>query len=107
MGFRLNDKNRKLQKEKSNWLELTKLKMVEDQTSSGPWESFNAPSDFVCGSVVKNLPANGEDTGDAGSVLGLDDSLEEEMATDASILARTIPWTEEPGGLQSMGSVVH
>ena len=103
MGFRLNDKNRKLQKEKSNWLELTKLKMVEDQTSSGPWESFNAPSDFVCGSEVKNLPANGEDTGDAGSVLGLDDSLEEEMATDASILARTIPWTEEPGGLQSMG----
>ena len=36
--------------------------------------------------------------------LGLDDSPEEEMATDASILARTIPWTEEPGGLQSMGS---
>ena len=36
--------------------------------------------------------------------LGLDDSLEEEMATDASILARTIPWTEEPGGLLSMGS---
>ena len=35
--------------------------------------------------------------------LGLDDSPEEEMATDASILARTIPWTEEPGGLQFVG----
>ena len=31
--------------------------------------------------------------------LGLDNPLEEEMATYASILARTIPWTEEPGGL--------
>ena len=31
------------------------------------------------------------------------DSLEEEMATDSSILAWKIPWAEEPGGLQSMG----
>ena len=31
-----------------------------------------------------------------------EDSLEEEMATYSSILARRIPWTEEPGGLQSM-----
>ena len=30
--------------------------------------------------------------------------LEEEMATHSSILAKKIPWTEEPGGLQSMGS---
>ena len=30
--------------------------------------------------------------------------LEKEMATHSSILARRIPWTEEPGGLQSMGS---
>ena len=70
LGFRLNDQIRKLQKEKNNWLELTKLKMVEDRTSSGPWESLNAPSDFLSGSVVKNLPANAEDTGDAGSVPG-------------------------------------
>ena len=33
-----------------------------------------------------------------------EDSLEEEMATDSSILAWEIPWTEEPGGLQCMGS---
>ena len=36
--------------------------------------------------------------------LGQEDPLEEEMATHSSILAWTIPWTEEPGGLQSMGS---
>ena len=33
-----------------------------------------------------------------------EDPLEKEMATHSSILARRIPWTEEPGGLQSMGS---
>ena len=36
--------------------------------------------------------------------LGQEDPLEEEMATPSSILAWEIPWTEEPGGLQSMGS---
>ena len=36
--------------------------------------------------------------------LGHDDPLEEEMATHFSILAWAIPWTEEPGELQSMGS---
>ena len=35
--------------------------------------------------------------------LDRDDPLEEEMATHSSILAWEIPWTEEPGGLQSMG----
>ena len=51
------------------------------------------------GSVVKNLPAN---AGDVGSIPG--SGIEQEMATDFSILAWEIPWTEEPGGLQSMGS---
>ena len=36
--------------------------------------------------------------------LGEEDPLEEEVATHSSILARIIPWTEEPGGLQSMGA---
>ena len=36
--------------------------------------------------------------------LGQDDPLEKEIATHSSILAWRIPWTEEPGGLQSMGS---
>ena len=35
--------------------------------------------------------------------LGLEDPLEEKMAIHSSILAWEIPWTEEPGGLQSMG----
>ena len=38
-----------------------------------------------------------------GSMPGSEDPLEEEMATHPSILAREIPWTEEPGGIQSMG----
>ena len=36
--------------------------------------------------------------------LGREDPLEEDMATHSSALAWRIPWTEEPGGLQSMGS---
>ena len=36
--------------------------------------------------------------------LGQEDALEKEMAGHSSILAWRIPWTEEPGGLQSMGS---
>ena len=36
--------------------------------------------------------------------LGQEDPLEKEMATHSRILAEEIPWTEEPGGLQSMGS---
>ena len=51
--------------------------------------------------MVKNPPAN---AGDAVRSLGREDALEKEMATHSSILARTVPWTEEPGGLQSMGS---
>ena len=35
--------------------------------------------------------------------LGREDPLEEEMATHSSVLAWRIPWTEEPGGLQTMG----
>ena len=44
------------------------------------------------------------DTGDASSVLGLENTLEKEMATHYSILAWKTPWTEESGGLQPIGS---
>ena len=50
--------------------------------------------------VVKNLPTNAEDAGDAVWSLGQEDPLEKEMAAHSSILACKIPWTEEPGGLQ-------
>ena len=53
--------------------------------------------------VVKNQPASGGDARDEGSIRGLERSLENEIATHSSILAWKIPWTEEPGGLQSMG----
>ena len=40
---------------------------------------------------------------DSGLTLGGEDPLEEEVANHSSIFAWRIPWTEEPGGLQSMG----
>ena len=49
----------------------------------------------------KNLPAM-QETQDRS--LGQEDTLEKGMATHSSVLAWRIPWTEEPGGLQSMGS---
>ena len=54
---------------------------------------------FPDGSVVKNLPAMQETRVQS---LGLEDPVEKEMATHSSIVALEIPWTEEPGGLQSM-----
>ena len=42
--------------------------------------------------------------GDPGLIPGQEDPLEKEMATHSSTLAWKIPWMEEPGGLQSMGS---
>ena len=51
--------------------------------------------------MVKNLPAMQETLVQS---LGQEDPLEKKMATHSSILAWEIPWTEEHGGLQSMGS---
>ena len=51
--------------------------------------------------MVKNLPAMQETWVQS---LGQEEALEKEMATHSSILVWKIPWTEEPGGLQSMGS---
>ena len=51
--------------------------------------------------MVKNLPVMQENRVQS---LGWEDSLEKGMATHSSIIAWKIPWTEEPGGLQSMGS---
>ena len=53
--------------------------------------------------MVKNLPAVQQTQETWVPSLGQEDPLEEEMATHSSILAWEIPWTEEPGGLQSMG----
>ena len=53
--------------------------------------------------MVKNLPAMQETQVQS---LGQEDPLEKEMVTHSSTLAWSIPWTEEPGGLQSTGSRV-
>ena len=58
--------------------------------------SFGFPSS----SAVKNPPVM-QETG--VRFLGQEDPLEKEMAIHSSILVWKIPWTEEPGGLQSMG----
>ena len=52
---------------------------------------------------VKNPPSMQEVQEIWVQSLGQEDPLEYEMATHSSILAWNIPWTEEPGGLQSMG----
>ena len=54
--------------------------------------------------VVKNPPVSTGDIRDAGSILGSGDAMEEGTATHSSIFAWRIPWTEEPGGLQFIGS---
>ena len=54
--------------------------------------------------MVKNSPANAGDIEVGVQSLGQEDPLEKEMATYSSILAWRIPWTEEPGRLQFMGS---
>ena len=57
--------------------------------------------DFPGGSDDK---ASAYNVGDPGSILGWENPLEKEMATHSSTLAWKIPWTEECGRLQSMGS---
>ena len=57
--------------------------------------------DFPIAQMIKNLLAMQETQVQS---LDQEDSLEKEMATHSSILAWRISWTEEPGGLQSMGS---
>ena len=56
---------------------------------------------FPSAQTVKNMPAMKETQAQS---LGQEDPQEKGMATHSSILAWRIPWTEEPGGRQSMGS---
>ena len=63
--------------------------------------SSRKPGASLIAQLVKNLPAMQETW---VRFLGPEDPLEKEMAIHSSILAWKIPWTEEPGGLQSMGS---
>ena len=75
----------------ATWLLIIKTK----QESMG-LQGLSLSHFFPGGSVVKNLPPN--------EGMSQEDPLEEEMATPSRILAWKIPWTEEPEGLQFMGS---
>ena len=72
---------------------ILKVNRGLDWSQSYIWASLMAK-------LVKNLPAMQETQVQS---LGQEDPLEKEMATHSSILAWEIPWTEEPGGLQSIG----
>ena len=67
---------------------------------TGPFEGRHYLHSLVA-QMVKRLPAMWETRIQS---LGREDLLEKEMATDSSILAWKVPWTEKPGGLQSMRS---
>ena len=56
---------------------------------------------YLVAQIVENLPALQETQIQS---LGREDTLEKRMATHSSIFAWRIPWTEKPGGLQSMRS---
>ena len=75
-------------------LHVRKLYVIAPSQKWPPWT-------FLVGQTVKNLPAMWETWVRS---LGWEDPLEEGMGTHSNILAWEIPWTEEPGGLQSMGS---
>ena len=68
-----------------------------------PWDCKES-EDFPGGSAVKNLLANARPQEMPVPSLGQEDPLEKEMAIQSSILAWKIPWTQEPGGLQSICS---
>ena len=67
------------------------------------WSILENVLGFPGGSVVKNLPVMQEPQEMRGQSLGWENPLKEGMATHYSILAWRISWTEEPGGLQSLG----
>ena len=77
--------------------------VTKSQIRLSNFHSLQGSAGFPGDSALKNPPANAGDLRDLGSILGLGRSLEEGMATHSSILVWRIPWTEEPGGLQSMG----
>ena len=66
------------------------------------WSSYKGGGGFPGGSAVNNPPAMQKTQETQVRSLGQEEPLEEEMATCSSLLALKIPWTEEPGRLQSM-----
>ena len=67
---------------------------------TGRWDLFSSSKASLVAQMVKNLPAMQETWLQS---LGQEDPLQKEMATHSSFLAWEIPWTQEPGRLQSVG----
>ena len=86
---------------KPHFLLATRINNLEQYSDAlfGYWSAGTGAS--LMAQWVKNLPAVQEMRVQS---LGGEDPLEKELATQSSILAWEIPWTEWPGGLQSMGS---
>ena len=80
---------------------MRRLQLLAPKKKSPPQKKRSHPGNFLVAQLVKNLPAVQETL---AQFLGWEDPLKEGTASHTSILARRIPWTEEPGGLQSMGS---
>ena len=79
---------------------MSELDSEESREASWLKLLVNPLEGFPGGSVIKNPPTNARNM---GSVLCWEDPLEEKMATHSNILVWRVPWTEEPGRLQSMG----
>ena len=83
------------------WATFTFALQADSLPSAPPGKSYIISYVYLVAQMAKNLPAMQETQVRS---LGQEDPLEKEMATHSSILAWRIPWTEEAGGLQSMGS---
>ena len=75
----------------------------EKDTERQIWEEVSGARASLVAQMVKNLPAIQKTLVRS---LGQEDPLEKEMATHSSVLAWRIPWSEEYGRLQSMGSQI-
>ena len=84
---------------------IRKTKQSKNYSGEGNWIHLNLGRSILNhGSVVKNLSAKQETQETRVCSLGWEDPLEEGMTTHSGFFAWEIPWTEEPGRLQSMGS---
>ena len=77
---------------------------IKSSKSSMYFTSTTHFNDIPSGSAVKKSPAVQETQETRVQSLGQEDPLEKETATQSSILGTKISWTQEPGGLQSIGS---
>ena len=75
--------------------------IIDPVFNTDSWRSSFRMEVLMVAQTLKNLPAMQESWVQS---LGWEDPLEKGMATHSSILVWRIPWTEEPGGLQSIGS---